>query len=83
MAEGAEVVERDTRIGREPVALADLAEELRLTDAVDAQIPFEIGIELHDLLRIARLIDDKIDEEALELRRGVGTGGCGFDGSRG
>ena len=67
MAEGAEVVERDTRIGREPVTLPDLAEQLCLADAVDAQIPLEIGIEFDDLLRIPRLLDDKIDKEALQL----------------
>ena len=83
MAEGAEVIERDTGVGREPVTLADLTEELRLADAVDTEIPFEIGVELDNFLRIARLIDDETDEESLQLRRRCRSGRRGFGDSRG
>ena len=79
MAEGAEVVERDTRIGREPVTLPDLTEQLRLADAVDAQIPLEIGIEFDDLLRIPRLLDDEIDKEAFQLDGRVAADGRSLD----
>ena len=74
MAEGAEVIQRHAGVSRQPVALADLAEQLRLADAVDPQITLKIGIELHDLLRIARLIDHEVDEESLQLPAGRSLG---------
>ena len=66
-----ELVERDAVISLERILLADLSEELRLANAVDAEIGLEIGIELHDLARVARLLDDEIDEECFQFLRAV------------
>ena len=63
----AEVIERHTRVGREPMLLANLAKELRLADAIDSQIRFQIGVELHDLPRIPRLLHHEIDQEGFDL----------------
>ena len=67
MPQRREVVERDAIFDREPIPLADFAEELRLANAVDAEVSFEVGVELHDLGRVARLFDHELDEEGLEL----------------
>ena len=74
MAQGAEVIERHARVGRQPVALADLAKKLRLADAVDPQIALQVGIELHDLRGVARLLDNEVDEESLQVRAGTPLG---------
>ena len=62
-----ELIERDTVVGLEPILLPDLTEELRLADAVDAEVGLEISVELHDLARIARLLHDEVDEERFDL----------------
>ncbi len=49
--------------------LAQLAEQLGLLDAVDAQVGFQVGAELDDLRRIARVLDDEVDQEALQFLR--------------
>ena len=63
----AEVIERHARVGREPMLLANLTKELRLADAIDPQIRFQIGVELHDLPRIPRLLHHEIDQEGFDL----------------
>ena len=47
--------------------LANLTKELRLADAIDSQIRFQIGVELHDLPRIPRLLHHEIDQEGFDL----------------
>ena len=45
------------------------AEQLRLLDAVDAQVRFQVGIQLDDFRRIAGLLDHEVDQELLQLGR--------------
>ena len=74
--QGREIVERqvvDTAAPRSKYSL-QLAEELGLLNAVDAQVGFEIGVQLDDFGRIAGLLDDEIDQERFELRD-VGAAG--------
>jgi hypothetical protein len=66
-----ELIERDAVVSLERILLSDLAEELCLANAVDAEIGLEIRIEFHDLARIARLLDDKIDEKGFQFLRAV------------
>ena len=86
MAQRPEVVERHARVGTHAVALADLAEELCLADAVDPQVTLQVGIQFHDLPRIPRLLDHEPDHERFQLRRratsGLGRGGRGRRGRR-
>ena len=84
-AERGEVVERHAVLGLEPVSLAHFTEQLRLADAVDPQVGLEVGIELDDLRRIARLLDHELDQKLLDLRRVGWVRGLGgwFRGCRG
>ena len=74
------VVERQSsaRLHRRPQGtdveiLLQLAEELSLLDAVDAQVGFQIGVQIDDFGRIAGLLDDEVDQERFQLG-GTGAG---------
>ena len=70
MTQRREVVERHV-LGRLHVeVLGQLAEQLRLLDAVDAQIRFQIGVELDHFRRIAGLLDHEVDQELFQLAPG-------------
>jgi len=78
VAERGEIVQRDVARARrlERKVLPELAEKLGLLDAVDAQVRLEVGVQLDDLGRVARLLDHEVDQEALELA-GAGRLDCG------
>src|SRR5258707_600801 len=61
--QGAEVIERQVRLRRQMKSLAQLAEELRLLDAVDSQVRFQIGVQVDDLRRVARLLDHEVHQK--------------------
>ena len=67
MPKRAEIVQRHAVIRRETILLTDLAEELCLTDRVDPQVRLQIGIQLHDLRRIACLLHDEVDQKRLQV----------------
>ena len=74
MAQRREIVERNGAGRRRHLELlGDFTEQLRLLDAVDAQIGFQIRIQFDHVLGIARLLDDKPQEE-----RPQGVHGNGF-----
>ncbi len=77
MTQRREVVEREIVSRREVEVLLQLAKELRLPDAVDAQIGLEIGVEFDHLRRITRLLDNEVDEKRFQLRR-VSTRSCRY-----
>ena len=67
VAQRGKLVERHAVISRQPILLADLTEELRLANAVDAEIRLQIRIEFHDLPRITSLLHHEVDQEVLDL----------------
>ncbi len=54
---------------RDVEVFLQLAEHLGLLDAVDAQVGFQIGVQLDDFGRIAGLLDDEVHQELLQLRQ--------------
>ena len=76
MPQRAEVIQRYRVVCRQAVLLPDLAKELGLADAVDPQIGLQIGVHFHDLARITRLLDDKVNEERFDVKRRQPTCNC-------
>ncbi len=69
MTQRGEVIQRHVFIGLHVEVLGQLAEELGLLDAVDAQVGFQIGVELDHFGRIAGLLDHEVDHELFQLGR--------------
>ena len=69
MAQGGEAVQGKVRGRTDVEVLAQFAEQLGLLDAVDAQIGLEIGVQLDDLRRIARVLHHKVHQKLLQLLR--------------
>ena len=67
MPQRAEVIQRYRVVCRQAVLLPDLTKELGLADAVDPQIGLQIGVHFHDLARITRLLDHKVNEKRLQF----------------
>ena len=72
VAERAEVVERQAGVCRQAVLLSDLAEQLRLANAVDSQVRFQIQIQVEHVRRISSLLGD--DFQDFRLHRILGSG---------
>ncbi len=68
------IVQRDILARRDVEILAQLAEQLGLLDAVDAQVGLQVGIQLDDLRRIAGLLDHEINEELFQIGAGGEAG---------
>ncbi len=68
-----EVVERQRSTrgvggqGTDVEVFLQFTEELGLLDAVDAQVSFQIGIQVDDFGRIAGLFDDEVDQESFQF----------------
>ena len=73
MPERGKIIEGEIFTRRNVEILAQLAEQLGLLNAVDAEVRFQVGIEFHDLRRIAGLLDDEADQELFQILAG-GTG---------
>ena len=67
MPQRAEVIQRYRVVCRQAVLLPDLTKELGLADAVDPQIGLQISVHFHDLARITRLLDDKVNEKRFQF----------------
>ena len=66
-----EIAQLEVRVARDVVRLADGGEHLGLLHGVDAEVGFEVEIQIEHVLRIAGLLDD--DVEDLAGSRPVGT----------
>ena len=70
MPQRREIVERQVLVRLHVEVFGQLAEELSLLDAVDAQVGFQVGIQLDDFGRIAGLLDHEVDQELFQFSRG-------------
>ncbi len=66
-ASGKSSSDRLPRVPGDVEVLLQLAEQLGLFDAVDAQVRFQIGIQVDHFGRIAGLLDHEVDQERFEL----------------
>ena len=64
-----ELVERHPFGGLHVEVLLQLAKKLGLFDAVDAQVGFQIGVEVDHFGRIAGLLDNEVDQKGFQARR--------------
>ena len=73
MRQGRDIAQLEVLVARDVVNLADGGEHLRLLDSVDAEIGFEIQIQVQHVFRIAGLFDDQGQNAFLD-----GIGGASF-----
>ena len=71
MCKRGEVVQRQVVARSDAEVSTHLAKKLSLLDAVDAQVAFQVGVQLDDLFRITGLLDDEVDEHALDFSRTI------------
>ncbi len=85
-ADRAEIVQRQVlQIARQVlqvVVLSEFADELRLLDAVDPQVGFEIGIQFDHLGRVTGLIHHEVDHERRQFVTIEPVGGLSNRGHR-
>ena len=62
------IIQRQIVRGCDIEVLLELAEQLRLFDAVDAQVGLQVRVQLHDFRRIPGLLNDEVNQKGLQLR---------------
>ena len=67
MPQRGEIIQRHPFRSLHVEVLGQFTKQLRLLDAVDPQLRFEVGVQLDDFLGIAGMFDDKVDQEGLQF----------------
>ena len=80
--QGREIAQLQVRVARDVVGLADGGEHLGLLDGVDAEIGFQVEIEIQHVLGIAGLLRDQVEHASVgRHRRSAGWATVGAGGA--